>query len=125
MLTAEQVIDASVVDRVGCPVCHQRRWVCLDCHCCGGLGYVDCDNVFDVVSETLADCCFMSNRPAPDWVVVGFYAVVGGAFIVLDNRSVDFVTDDQMTHAYRVADSRKRSLFARFVSWLMPSRGAA
>lgn len=127
MLTIDQVIDAPVVDRVGCPTCAQRRFVDLDCHCCGGIGYVDCDDVFETLQETLEDCCFGRDCAAPDWIVAGFYAVVGGAFVVLHNRRVDYVTDEQMECAYRVDDSRKRpSVFARLLSWVMPRlRGAA
>lgn len=120
MLTIDQVIKADVVDRVGCPTCDQRRYITLDCHCCGGRGYVDCDSVFDVVAESLGDCCFINNRLAPSWLPVGFYAVLGGAYVVLPNRQVDFVTDEQAEIAYRVAESRKRpSVISQLFSWLL------
>jgi hypothetical protein len=127
MLTIDQVVQADVVDRVGCPTCAQRRWVDSECHCCGGMGYVDCDDIFDVLKETLEDCCFI-ERKAPDWLVVGYYVVVGGAYIVLPNGNVDFVTDEQAEMAYRVSEAARRpGVFARFLSWVLPKvlRGVA
>lgn len=127
MLTIDQVVQASVVDRCGCPVCHQRRHVDLDCHCCGGLGYVDCDDVYKVLEETLFDCCLIGGR-APNWIAAGFYTVIGGAYVVLPNHTVDYVTDDQAALAYRVSIAAGRpGVFARLLSWVMPRmlRGVA
>jgi hypothetical protein len=126
MLTIDQVVKADVVDRVGCPVCAQHKRLDLDCHCCGGFGYVDCDDVFEVLTETLVDCCFL-ERLAPDWIASGYYAAIGGAYVVLPCRRVDFVTDEQEQMAYRVSKAASRpSVFARFLSWVIPKiRGAA
>lgn len=127
MLSIDQVIESDEVDRVGCPTCDQRRYVKLDCRCCKGFGWVDADQVFDAVTETLSDCCFGRGCHAPFWIAPGCYTVVGGAYVVLSDRTVDYVTDEQMTQAYRIAKSRKRlSFWTRFLARVMPGlRGVA
>jgi hypothetical protein len=119
-ISIDQVIDADVVDRVACPTCHQRRCVDLECNCCRGCGYVDCDQVYDVVGETLSDCCFGRGGIAPCWLPSGLYTVVGGSYLVMGDRTVDYVTDEQMTIAHQTAESRKRpSLLSRLFAWVL------
>ena len=126
MLTIDQVVQAEPIERVGCPTCSQRKHTDLDCHCCGGIGWVDADDVYSVLHETLFDCCFL-EQSAPGWISPGFYTVMEGSYVVLPNRRVDFVTDEQAAMAFRVARAADRpSMFARLLAWVMPKiRGAA
>lgn len=139
MLSDREIIDATVVDRVGCPVCHQRGEQAIDCHCCGGIGSVDCDHIQAIVRETLCDV--MSNyrgaTQVPPWLHPGYYALTEGDgspvfYIVREDRTAHCVDADRLNNAWKTTQPQTSMLvrvLVRVLIWVgrkLPRlRGAA
>jgi hypothetical protein len=91
-LTDAEIEIAPEIDRIGCPVCDQRGHDEPDCICCGGVFWVDVDDVREIVYEHLNDRD-RDGKPAAAFVLPGVYCLEGevglaDTFVVRDDQTV-------------------------------------
>ena len=125
--------DFQIVDRVECPTCYQRTFVALDCVCCGGIGFVDTDNIQPIIEATLIDLESGKARASENnWMPVGIYPLRDGTWFIIDQirntrriteqdaNAILFVdepfwVDTLMTHIQTIASK----VFKRIVSLIL------
>lgn len=125
-----QILKSREITRVECPACAQRTWLEDDCHCCGGVAWVNVLSVQRVIFETLFDCV-RYDRPAPDWILVGTYEIESPArvmdtFVVLDDRTVHLCTEQADRVWLEARNQPKWNIWDRILSAIFGGlRGAA
>lgn len=89
--------EVSIVDRVDCPACHQRKYQTDDCICCGGLGIVDTEYVQSIVEQTLIDIDNGNDRASKQsWLSPGLYPFDNGKWYLMNHdRFVHEITEKE------------------------------
>ena len=128
-LTDTEIEIAPEIDRVECPTCDQRGHRELDCICCGGLGWVDVEEVSEIVFEELSDRD-RDGKSAAGFLLDGVYCLEGDegvfeTFIVRDDRTVVRCTE-QADSLWAKSRAKTRWGFWAFIRLVVGSkRGVA